>query len=215
VSGRELFDVRPHLEAFSDIAENSEEYQGDGWGCSWLSGDSWQHYHDIRPVWQDPRREFGQTRLFLAHARSAFRNEGVEVVNNMPFADDEHVFIFNGELQGVRIKEQGRIGAEKIFNYIKRFDKGDTFQGVQRALGVIQKKTRYVRALNVIMASKEHVYSSCLFGESPEYFQLQRVERDGLRIICSRAYPGESGWQHIDNGDISCFDVGSEARCTL
>jgi predicted glutamine amidotransferase len=209
VSGRKSFLIRPHLEVFSDIAQHSREYQGHGWGCSWLSGDGWHHYHDIRPIWEDPQRDFGETTVFLAHARSAFRDEGIEVANNMPFFDDEHVFIFNGELQGVRIKEQGRIGAEKIFNYIKRFDKGDTFEALKRALGVIQKKTRYVRALNVIMASRQRIYSSCLFGESPEYFQLQCIQRDGLRIICSRAYPGETNWQPIDNGDISCHEVGS------
>ena len=27
----------------------------------------------------------------------------------------------NGELQGVRIREEGRIGAEKIFNFIKQY----------------------------------------------------------------------------------------------
>ncbi len=40
----------------------------------------------------------------------------------MPFYDDQFIFIFNGELRGVRIKADGRIGAEKIFNFIKRFN---------------------------------------------------------------------------------------------
>ena len=214
VSGRESFDIRPHLEAFSNIAEHSREYQGHGWGCSWLSDERWQHYHDIRPIWEDPRRDFGSTRLLLVHARSAFKDEGIEVVNNMPFHDDEHVFIFNGELQGVRIKEQGRIGAEKIFNYILRFNKGDLGEAVRRGVGIIKKRTRYVRAMNLVLASRERICMASVFGESPEYFQMQRVERQGVHIICSEAYPGESNWQPVDNGDIAAFEIGSSARCT-
>ena len=139
IRSRTPFEINPHLEAFSVIARDSPEYQGHGWGCSWLTDHGFEHYHNIKPVWEDHKRDFGVTRLYLAHARSAFRDEGIAVENNMPFADDEHVFIFNGELQGVRIKEQGRIGAEKIFNYIKRFNKGDMLVALQRALGVIEK----------------------------------------------------------------------------
>ena len=112
------FDPTTHLNNFAGIARNSSEYQGHGWGCAWLEGDTWQVYRDIRPIWEDNLGQFGQTTLFLAHARSAFRDEGVVVENNMPFFDGEQMFIFNGELQGVRIKETGRIGAEKVFNYL-------------------------------------------------------------------------------------------------
>ena len=49
----------------------------------------------------------------------------------MPFTNGDRVFIFNGELRGVRVKADGRIGAEKIFNYILRFDKGDLNQAVR------------------------------------------------------------------------------------
>ena len=93
------------------------------------SKDQWKHYKSLKPIWEDDLRQFGSSDLFLVHARSAFRDEGICIDNNMPFYDDKHVFVFNGELRGVRIKSQGRIGAEKIFNYIKRFDRGDFFTG--------------------------------------------------------------------------------------
>lgn len=89
-----------HLAAFTRVARNSREYQGHGWGCAWLEDGRWRLYHDIRPIWEDDWRPPGRTTLLLAHARSAFRDEGIRVENNMPFHDGERVFIFNGELHG-------------------------------------------------------------------------------------------------------------------
>jgi len=43
----------------------------------------------------------------------------------MPFYRGERVFVFNGELRGVRLRVPGRIGAEKIFNLIEGRDAGD------------------------------------------------------------------------------------------
>ena len=109
----EPFEVSPHLQKFGTLCQNSEEYQGHGWGCSWMSEGQWRFHHTLSPIWEDNLNSFGKTRLFLAHARSAFRDEGIVVENNMPFCQDNEVFIFNGELSGVRIREQGRIGAEQ------------------------------------------------------------------------------------------------------
>ena len=125
----------------------------------------------------------------------------------MPFTDDEHVFIFNGELRGVRIKEQGRIGAEKIFNYIKRLDKGDMLSALQRALGIIEKRTRYIRALNLIMARSDCVFVASVFNEDPDYFQMHTTKREGLGLICSEAYPGEQSWQRFDNRAVRAFPL--------
>ncbi len=207
IRGRAPFEIRPHLETFAGIARDSREYQGHGWGCAWLTDDGFEHYHNIKPVWEDKKRDFGATRLFLAHARSAFKDEGIRVENNMPFGDDEHVFIFNGELRGVRIKEAGRIGAEKIFNYIKRFDKGNTLEALERALGVIKKRTRYIRALNLIMASRNCVFAASHFSEDPDYFQMHTMDKNGLAIICSQAYPDEQGWQRFANRAVTAFPL--------
>ena len=131
----------------------------------------------------------GETTLLLAHARSAFRDEGIRVENNMPFTDGRHVFIFNGELRGVRIRERGRIGAEKVFNYVKRFDRGDMHEALERGLAVIGKRSRYVRAMNVILASAGRVHVACRFAEDPGYFQMWEHEAGGVRIVCSDPYP--------------------------
>ena len=202
VHSQRSFTIESHLDVFAAIARDSREYQGHGWGCAWLVDGQWRLHRGIRPVWEDRRDRFGETTLLLAHARSAFRDEGICVENNMPFDDGRHVFIFNGELRGVRIREQGRIGAEKIFNYVKRFDRGDMHEALERGLSVIDKRTRYVRAMNVILASPARVHVSCRFAEDPDYFQLRERDSGGVRIICSDPYPRTSEWTRIDNGAV-------------
>lgn len=196
------FEIERHLDVLAEISRNSTEYQGHGWGCAWLKDGRWAFHHDISPVWEGDRSGLGTTTLLLAHARSAFRDEGIRVENNMPFFDGRYVFIFNGELQGVRIREEGRIGAEKIFNYIKRFDKGSMLDAITRGVKVIEKRTRYVRAMNFIIASPDEAYVTSVYSENPGYFQLHRRTNDHLDLICSTAYPGEEGWKTIDNRTI-------------
>ena len=101
----------------------------------------------------------------------------------MPFTDGKRVFIFNGELRGVRIADD--VGAEKIFNFIRRFDKG-TRAVAQRGVDVINKRTRYVRAMNFVIASPDEVHVSSTFGEDPDYFQ-QHSRSESLNIVCPNA----------------------------
>ena len=201
------FEIEPHLAAFASLSRDSREYQGHGWGCAWLGGGAWRMHHDIRPVWEDRHDRFGSTTLLLAHARSAFRDEGIRVENNMPFDDGRHVFIFNGELRGVRIRERGRIGAEKVFNYVRRFDRGDMHEALVRALPVIEKRSRHVRAMNMILASPERVHVACRFNGESDYFQMREREAGGTRAVCSDPYPGTTGWSRIDNGAVLTRDV--------
>ncbi len=205
VRARSPFAIHEHLEIFANISKDSPEYQGHGWGCAWVRDGQWHFHHDIRPVWEDDLSNFGETTLLLAHARSAFRDEGICVENNMPFFDGRYVFIFNGELQGVRIREEGRIGAEKIFNYVKRFDKDDMLESIKRGVRIIEKRTRYVRAMNFIMADRRSAYLTAIFGEDPGYFQLHRRRENGIDRVCSVAYPGEKNWQAIDNHSVDAL----------
>jgi len=199
-----------HLDRFREISRHSTEYQGHGWGCAWLDGDrQWRLYHDIRPVWDDTGPALPRTPLFLAHARSAFRDEGIAIENNMPFGDGENVFLFNGELRGVRIREAGRIGAEKIFNYIKRFDKGDMEEAVRRGVAVIQKRTRYIRAMNFFLADRHNAYICSMFNEQPGYFQLRECEMEGVHVVCSERYLEERyDWRDVANGTVRRIEIG-------
>ncbi len=212
-SGGEGFEMEEHLAALARIARESKEYQGHGWGCAWLDrGDAgvagrparWRFHHDIAPIWEDAARPAGRTTLLVAHARSAFRDEGIRVENNMPFTDGERVFAFNGELHGVRIRERGRIGAEKVFNFVKRFDRGDFGTALTRGLDAIERRTRYLRAMNIVVADRAGlVHVASRFREDPEYFQMHTTMVDGARVLCSEPYPGtgvRGRWTPVVNG---------------
>jgi glutamine amidotransferase len=190
------------LENLAHIAENSKEYQGHGWGCAYQDPKGrWQFYRNIKPVWEDDLGGFGETCLLVAHARSAFEDRDIVVENNMPFFDGRTVFIFNGELRGVKIREEGRIGAEKIFNYIRRFDNGDTRQALIKAAGIIKKRTRHIRGMNIIMVNETGIFASSYFTEDEAYFTMSYREGDGL-IICSAPYPSEDNWQNFANDTV-------------
>jgi predicted glutamine amidotransferase len=199
VESDEPIDMAAHLAPFALISKNSKEFQGHGWGCSWLTGNGWETYRNVRPVWEDDLSRFAKTTLLLAHARSAFKDEGVAVENNMPFTDQKTVFIFNGELHGVRLKAEGRIGAEKIYNLVRQFDKGDAFDALKKAAAVIEKRTRYVKAMNIILSDGTRTWASSLFSENPDYFTLHKKCSGARRIVCSEPYPGETGWESIPN----------------
>ena len=199
------FSIAEQLERLAFIAKNSKEFQGHGWGCAYLENGTWKHYKHIQPIWEHRFDEFGQTTLLLAHARSAYKDEGIVIENNMPFYDDRRVFIFNGELRGVRISEEGRIGAEKIFNFIKRFDQGNTLAALKRGVDVIEKRTRYIRAMNIIMADMKNVYLASIFNEDPDYFMM-RVSTDSSKLtIASEKLPGAERWENIENRTIRMF----------
>ena len=174
------FSIADLLQPFAEMARDSREFQGHGWGCAWREAgedkSDWQQYHNIRPVWEDDLSQFGSTHLLLVHARSAFRDEGIVVENNMPFSDGKSVYIFNGELRGVRIQSEGRIGAEKIYNYIRRFDQGDLCAATTKAVDIIKKRSSYVRAMNILLSDGEQIL---------RFHQLQR--RSGVLSDVSQA----------------------------
>ena len=193
------FEIQKLLTPFAKLSRDSREYQGHGWGFAWLDKGKWQQYHNIKPIWEDEFPQSTETTVLLVHARSAFRDEGIVVENNMPFSDGKSIFIFNGELRGVKIKSEGRIGAEKIYNYIRRFDKGDQTAALSKAVDIINKRSTYVRAMNIIMSDgKQHSLSS-LYSEDPDYFQMHRKYYNDINLVCSQPFEGESDWQPIDN----------------
>lgn len=195
----QAFAIAPLLEKFADMSRQSSEFQGHGWGCAWRAGEQWQLHHDINPVWEADFSAFTETKLLLVHARSAFRDEGIAIENNMPFSDGESIFIFNGELRGVRIKSEGRIGAEKIYNYIRRFDRGDKLQATQKAVDIIAKRSSHIRAMNLLLSDGQQSIVSSHYSETPEYFQLHRAQRQDMQLLCSQPLDAEADWQRIEN----------------
>ncbi|MEN8191265.1 MAG: hypothetical protein ABFS12_00530 [Bacteroidota bacterium] len=205
VQNKRDFNISEHLTKFAHIAQHSKEFQGHGWGCSYLKNNEWIHYKNIKPIWEDDLLQFGKSNRLIVHARSAFEDKDIVVENNMPFYDDKYIFIFNGELRGVKINAEGRIGAEKIFNFIKRFDKNGMENTLKKGSEIIQKRTSYVRAMNIIIAEKEKVHYFSLFNEDPDYFQMHYKKNQEELIICSEVYPNETGWNKIDNNSYGVF----------
>lgn len=202
VRSADEFSIQPHLEAFAEIAEGSREYQGHGWGAAVFADGEWNIHRSLSPIWRDDLGWFGSTTLLVAHARSAFRDEGIRVENNMPFEQERDLFVFNGELHGVKVRSPGRIGAEKIFNYIRRFERGDLEAAVRKAVAIIEKRSAHVRAMNMIVGSPEEMVLCSRFNEDPDYFRLYTRREADCRVICSGRYPGTDGWEGVPNNTI-------------
>ncbi|MBN2709544.1 MAG: hypothetical protein JXR46_10915 [Calditrichaceae bacterium] len=205
VQAKAPFEINDYLENFSVICKNSREFQGHGWGCSYLDNGKWIHYKNILPVWEDNIPDFGKSTLLLAHARSAFQNRNIIIENNMPFYDDKTVFIFNGELHRVKINAEGRIGAEKIFNFIKRFKNQGLLMALKKGTHIIESRSHYIRAMNIIISDKKKVFVSSLFNEDEDYFTMHYKKTSSKLIICSNPFENENGWNTIANRTIREF----------
>ncbi|PIN80182.1 hypothetical protein COV16_01275 [Candidatus Woesearchaeota archaeon CG10_big_fil_rev_8_21_14_0_10_34_8] len=204
IKSKKTFQTAKPLKTFAGLAKNSQEYQGHGWGCAYKDKNGkWKHYKKITPIWEDNLDQFPDTNFLIVHARSAFEDKDIVVENNMPFYDDKYIFIFNGELRGVRIKEEGRIGAEKIFNFIKSF-KGDTKTKMQKAVEQIKKRTKLLKALNIIITDNKNIYVNNSFNERPNYFQMYYKKTDDDIMICSDPFPNEK-WQKMKLDTIEVF----------
>lgn len=195
-------DVAAHLRAFADVARTSREYQGHGWGCAWQDDAGWRSYHHILPIWEDDLARFGEARVLVAHARSAFRDEGIAVENNMPFFDGPLAFVFNGELRGVRIAETGRIGAEKLFRFLVRVGGARGAEELRTAMRLVGQRTRYVRAMNLVIGGEGRFVVGTSFSEDADYFTLRLKRAEGMTIVCSDAYGGDEGWSPLPNGAV-------------
>jgi len=156
------FNPYSFLENFAAICKNSKEYQGHGWGITYLYNGKRKIYKNINPIWDNEFSKFPDTSVLLAHARSAFMDSDIVIENNMPFQNNEYTFTFNGELHGVKIKAPGRIGAEKIFNYILRYDNDDMHLALTKAANIIKKRSTYIKAMNIFVTDFNKLYLASL-----------------------------------------------------
>lgn len=197
------FAIADYVRPFAAIAKGSREYQGHGWGCAWQEAGAWRTHHSISPIWDDVAAgaEAGlpRTRVLVAHARSAFRDEGITVENNMPFVIPPLAFAFNGELQGVRIAAQGRIGAEKLFRFLVRVGAAEGVEALRRAVGLVEQRTRHVRAMNFVLGGEGRFLVSSSFSQDPEYFTLYTRRTSDTAAVCSGPLLDEPGWMPLAN----------------
>lgn len=202
VNSKNNFETKDYLLKFAQVAKSSREFQGHGWGCAYLVNGKWNYYKNVNPIWEDNFSNFGSSTRLIAHARSAFKDEGIQVENNMPFYDEKSIFVFNGELRGVKIKEEGRIGAEKIYNYIKRFDKGNMKEALEKGSEIIKRKTSYIRAMNIIFALSNSALVLSHFNEDEDYFTMHIKKNENSVVVCSMPFTEESDWHPIQNNSL-------------
>ena len=188
--GEDSFETAPYLSSFRARCRASTEYQGHVWGASWRVDGVWSRYRSLSPIWDDDVEIPSKTEFLVLHARSAFRDIGIDVQNNMPFYHDKYTFVFNGELHGVRLRIPGRIGAEKIFNMILSNENRNLDEVLTQTTRLLLKKSRRVRAMNIAITDGVKIYASCCFDESPDYFTLHY--RSGrLVAVCSERLDDE------------------------
>lgn len=211
IQGQTPFEATPMIRAFAERCRRSKEFQGDGWGVSWREEGEWRSHHTLLPIWESPLPDFPASTLFLVHARSAFRNERIVVENNMPFVDEGVAFAFNGELRGVRLQAPGDTGAWRLFHLFRRFRAAAMDDGkaaLRRLDQVVQARTEYVRALNLVVSDGEEVWVNSRFSEDPDYFTLWRttLTRHGrsIHLVSSERFDlrhrAGLAWRPLPNG---------------
>ncbi len=205
VKAAEPFEIATYLARFAEVARASTEYQGDGWGCAWRRDGEWQLLRSVRPIWEECRVDLGTTSFLIAHARSAFDSLGPLIEHTMPFVAGPLAFAFNGELRGVRLQAPGRIGAEKLFNVVRRVANGDLGHALARAAALVRSRSEYVRAMNVLLADGERLHVHSFFSEQPDYFTLHARREAGRAVVCSAPLAGDGDWRPLANGTQEVF----------
>jgi predicted glutamine amidotransferase len=218
------FDCSEALAAFARTCKESREYQGHGFGVAWRQGDNWTSHHDLTPIWEAELPAVGETTHLIAHARSAFRDEGIVIEHNMPFlGEDGLVFAFNGELRGVRVKVPGANGAWRLLNLLKRLrdsSGGDLAGAITRLNSLIHKRSDYVRALNLVVSDGDRIWINNQFSEDPDYFTMQKAQTAGVHepaatIVSSD--PFQLTEHTLDWQPIGCqpvFELKQPAECS-
>ncbi len=189
-------DPAPLLERFAEICRDSDEYQGHGWGAAWWDGTAWQTRHSLTRIWQEADPGLPDVTQLLVHARSAFRDQGIVLENNMPFRHGGQVFAFNGELHGVRVRGSGRIGAEKIFN-LHRPEAVDPAAEAARVRRILISRTRRIIGMNWILCDGHRTVFSSHTGERTDYYTLHRLTTADSALICSEPLDHDPGWQAL------------------
>ncbi len=206
VKSKNSFNVKKFIEPFADMCESNQVFQGHGWGFSAVKNGEWKHYKNIAPIWEDKNYPDLKTKLIIAHARSAFEDKDIFVENNMPFYDNDYAFVFNGELRNVRIKSHGRIGAEKIFNFIKKFDKGNISTALEKGASIIKKRTENLRGMNIIITNGERAFAYSTFTMDDDYFTMRYSINDSRTIICSEQINIQVKWEKVLTNKVQVFE---------
>jgi len=201
----------PHkiIKAFSHMAKKSKafdgDWQGDGWGISWLENNFWQSYKSVKPIWKDAVQDtllFSST-MFLIHARSAsFPQHKNNKEYNQPFSDSSTAFVFNGLIKNVSLHLPGEIGSQKIWSLLQ---KKLLIMAPEKALRetqrIITKNSKTVQALNMGIADKDNIYALCYYSIHADYYSLHYSKTEESSIISSEPIEGFN-FNRLSKGEV-------------
>ncbi|VVA44172.1 conserved exported hypothetical protein [Candidatus Roizmanbacteria bacterium] len=186
------------LGSFAEMAEKSKafdgDWQGDGWGFSWLENNKWQEYKSLKPIWKEKGEfsKFPDSNIFSIHARSAsFPQHKNNIDFNQPFISESYSYVFNGLLKGVTLSLPGDIGAQKIWSLLNVYlKKINLTQSLYKVTDILKKNSRNILALNIGVAGKNTISAYCHFTAHPNYYSLQYSDNSNIKIICSEVIDG-------------------------
>lgn len=215
----ERFNAGEVLSAFADMCELSRtpednDWQGDGWGVSWLNeDDNWQTLKSTMPIWEDKNRfdEVGLSKTFISHARSkSFEHNELNIDHNQPYTDNDLAYVFNGVMRGVALKAEGEIGAQKVFNILKKYRKNRSLvEAMAKLRDQINIATKELVATNIIATDKKIASVLCNhWGKTSDYHSINYSLTESENIICSESLDlKDRSWSKMQNQQILSFNL--------
>lgn len=214
IKSKEEKDMRGNLSDFAQMAEKSRTKDGDrqkdGWGAAWHDGEDWQLMKSLNPIWEETERfsEVPETRLLLAHARSASFDKSKGIIDyNEPYVERAYAFVFNGLLKGVGLKRkvEGDIGAQKIWTLLlENLEENSPEKALEDVKRLLQENTREIKGLNIGLSDGEKIYALCGPNKNEDYFTLRAMSIDGLSMISSQEF-GDFEFNRIKQGELIAF----------
>lgn len=209
MSSKENIKINDYLKEFADICEKSltpdNDRQKDGWGIFTLE----QYYKSIKPIWTEKFLfdKFLSSKLLVVHSRSAHSNEN-DIELNQPYVDQGLVFIFNGLLKNVKIKIDGKIGAQKLFNLIKKIYQENNNDYWKKFFKYVIDNTEFIVGMNIILLdlNLKKLNLISVFNKHPDYFTLRLYQDENLIIVCSQPL-SKFNFQKLPSETILSIDL--------
>jgi len=188
------------------------DWQGDGWGISYLSEDGqWLIRKSLLPIWSETEvfNNFPKSRFFLVHARSAsFPNQKGLIDFNQPFISSRYAFVFNGFIKGMSFPQtvQGNIGSQKLWSMLLKLveEEKEPDRAILRLKEICLKKAKKINALNIGFCDQRSIYGLCYYECWADYYSLYATNLPSLSFISSEKLAGFES-QRILPGELVMF----------
>jgi predicted glutamine amidotransferase len=186
-------------EAAKKCCSYDGDWQGDGWGVSWLNEkNEWKLYKSLLPIWED-NNNFSLvplTNLFVIHARSAsFEKDKNNIDLNQPYINNKYAYVFNGLIKSIKLpfRIKGAIGAQKIWNILQQYlnEKQITpFLALNSLKTMLLKYAKEIQAANIALINCQSISCLTIYNAHPSYYQLKLYKDNDIFILSSLEIKG-------------------------